>query len=1324
MRPTRRSPLKLSLLSCAIASSVAGFSPAALAVDLCAGEAAVTVSTAHPGDSCNLNQANATLKVTSTGSIGLGVDVNADGVSITNNGAMSASQTALHYLGSHAISTLTNNGDITVNGSSTAYGLYSNGTVDLDGTLLNNGRITVSASSASALAAGIWIADDVAGLLDNRGRISVSAQASVAEGYGIDVEHEVSGNIQNGGNISVTATASSSDAYAYGISTNGLAGTGSIRNTGTISATANGVSRASAVGIDAGTLGGTSAVGNSGQITATAISLTSSASAFAIRFGSMADGSSVTNTGSVTVSAIAEDMANAWAVTNLNSLGTLDGGSVTNARGGVINAHAEGSRGSAVGLIPKGSMINGASITNAGTISATMLGGDGSYAGAIGIYSQGSKTDSTIGNSGSITATASITGSGTVAAWGIQSYSALLGTSAISNSGTIVATATAASGRGLGVGIQVLGDLMDSASVSNSGTIAASASGASGIATAHGIDTGNVTGTASVTNSGSITATAMATGDEANVYGIRGGSLSDSAAITNDGRIALSASGQSAFAYGINASMLSGTASVRNNGTIAATANGGTSTATAYGIRIQGGVNDSSSVVNSGRVVVTGNSVDSWGGAYGMQIFPPLGGDSLFRNEGDIQARASSRNGGVYAYGMVIEGAQSGGDYQNDGTIDIRADAATSASFGGMWLGGSLSGNGALLNSGRIVGVAVSRESSNILARGIYIDSTVQSGSSVTNSGSVDVTARSLGVTGTGAVAWGISIGTLEAGASVTNSGSIAARASVVSDSAVALGIRIGSNLDGTVTNTGTIVAEASGPSASAYGVYAGGGSGSVSNSGTIIGGVSLGGTVDLDNSGHILTTAGNPSHVGGDYTQGTDGLLTLQVESAGRYAALNVGGEADFTASDSIHIIVTPDVTLVDGSTLANVISAGTLTTDLDGPTVTDSSLFWSFTGVMDGNTLDLDVDFAGGAAGLQGSGQAFTTSQLAFADSVLLAGAGGTYSELSAALNGAADAAAAADALESVGPGLPGAAAAALRSMSAGASLAISARQGEIRGAAAGDAFTQNALWLKPFIGQADQDSVDGVDGYDVDGTGFVIGLDGDVSESWRLGVAVASGQGEVGGDKVALDVSSTQLSLYGSYAMSDSATFDLNIDHLSSGVDSTRRVALANTSARASYDASQFALGATVSNRVAMGERSTFIPSLQARYQRASLDGYTETGAGIYDLTVESSTEGSLLWAAEGAFEFGVGKGTLLASAGLGYDTLDAASLTSTLSGSGPTFVSNGIKPDSTVVTGGLGYRHVTAKALEISVAYDVESRGDFMAQTASVKFKLPL
>jgi hypothetical protein len=54
---------------------------------------------------------------------------------------------------------------------------------------------------------------------------------------------------------------------------------------------------------------------------------------------------------------------------------------------------------------------------------------------------------------------------------------------------------------------------------------------------------------------------------------------------------------------------------------------------------------------------------------------------------------------------------------------------------------------------------------------------------------------------------------------------------------------------------------------------------------------------------------------------------------------------------------------------------------------------------------------------------------------------------------------------------------------------------------------------------------------------------------------------------------------------------------------------------------------------------------------------------------------------------------------------------------------TLVTSGVKPDSTALMRGDGYRYGTVKGLEIDVTCDRESHGDFTANTAGVKFRLP-
>ncbi|MDF2447053.1 MAG: outer rane autotransporter [Moraxellaceae bacterium] len=1284
MRQPRRSPLKLSLLSSAIAFAASAAAQQAYAVELCAGQASVSVTTAAPGDSCVIDTTNANVQIQAAASLTQGVDVQADGVTLANAGSVYDNRTAINFSTGGLSGHFTNSGDIEVSSYSssgiTVRGARVSG--DISGTFSNSGNIDVqgSVSSSNANAYGVSVGGGVSGTLKNSGSIGVEADGSAyAQAVGIVVSADVAagGRVTNAGTISADAYAWSGTAYATGIYVDGQTD-GEILNTGVINVeSSTGSSSAYAYGIKTGDLDADALVENSGRINATVMG-TMSGYAYGIYVGEVFDNASVRNSGTINVLAAGATSSNSAYGIRVSS---IDSSTASVVNSGTVNATAESGSDSAGAFGISVSNVTAGVVRNDGTVTASVSGDDSAFLYAYGMSAFLLTGDSSMTNTGVIRAEATGTGSGSgnASAWGLQ-IMYVQGNSELSNSGRVTVSA-AANDNATAYAMHAYSAMQDAARLSNSGSLVASA---------------------------------VSHGDDANAYGMKANSMAGTTAISNTGDVDVSARADSGYGYAVGLGVDNGMADasrIDNSGTVSVSVSG--ATAAASGLWVEGTTADGAAIVNTGRVSVA----------------------------------ADAGSGGAYAYGWGARTLL--GTLANDGVLDVRASGPSDATADGLWL--ATGDGGVLRNTGSISAVASGAATVN--AHGIFTEDSTN-GTTVSNSGSLLVRASATGGSAE-ALAYGIHARTVDGTSSISNSGVVDVEASAANGTASAYGLYVSGTVasGATLSNSGTLRARQSG-SGDAFGLMVAAANSTgvvVDNSGLIDGGVSLNGgttggmmicvpmgtgpcmpiimpgvagTISLTNSGAIVTGAGTQSRVDGAYTQAAGAALGFRVASSSDFGSLTVRDSADFSAGAEVRVLVEAVNQLQDGDTLANVISAGSLTLPASAAfTVTDNSLFWNFDSTVDGNTLDLNVNFGGAAAGLAGSGQAFTTTQLAFVDQLLQGGLGGDFSELAEALNGTPDAAAAADVLESVGPVLAGAATTAMRSAGQGASNAISARLGETRGAASGDAFTQNTLWIKPFLGKATQDSVSGVDGYDVDSTGFVIGLDGDVTDAWRVGVAVASSQSDVEGDKAELDVKSTQFTLYGSYALSDTAALDLNLDHVSTGVDGTRRVALVNSTARSSYDGSQFAFGATLSNRVAMGEHA-FIPALQARFQRVSLDGYTETGAGVYDLTVQSSNESSLLWAAEGAFEFAVGKGTLLANAGLGYDSLDATSLTATLNGgSGPTFVSNGIKPDSTVVTGGVGYRYVTAKALEINVAYDLESRGDFEAQTASVKFKLP-
>ncbi|MDF2445839.1 MAG: outer rane autotransporter [Moraxellaceae bacterium] len=809
----------------------------------------------------------------------------------------------------------------------------------------------------------------------------------------------------------------------------------------------------------------------------------------------------------------------------------------------------------------------------------------------------------------------------------------------------------------------------------NTGTITVTpVIGGSGTATTYGIDAGDLA-SSSLVNSGNITA---------EYYGINATSITN-ASLGNTGHITVGAvlGRESDDAWGLSAGSLADGASISNGGAIDVAVSTGSSAAV-FGIGT-GNLSGGSMVTNSGTITATAHSASGSVEAYGIGT-DDLSGGSMVTNSGTITATARSVSDWAEAYGIGTDDLSGGSTVANSGTIVATADSVSDSAQAYGFRTGKLT-HSYIANSGTIA-ASVRGGDSWIGACGVcmYI---VDSASTFDNGGSILASATSANASATGS-AFGVYVSQLAAGAIFVNTGSIVATGSDAMD---VYGIRISSG-DGTVTNAGDITGD----------VY-------------------LGGTVSLLNTGNILLAAGQGSHVGGHYAQGAGGQLSTVVRDAQAFGRIDIVGTADFGAGGRLVVQLDPALQLATGTVLADVVTAGSLVAPAGGYDIVDSSPFWRFANVGDATSIDLVATRVDAATALAGSDAALTDSQLALVDAVVSGRQGTRYAALAGALNSAATAPAAAAIVRQLNPALTGAAGRAAQGASQRIGEVVQARQAET-GAASGDDVARNGLWLKTFIGSAEQETVASIDGFEADSAGFVLGLDGSVGDDWRLGVAVASARTDADNDSSSLRIDSLQFTLYGSKALSDSTSLDIDVSHGVNGIDSTRRVGFASSIASASYDGRQSTLGVGLTRRVAMTSGLALLPSLQARYRQVHLDGYTETGAGAYDLSVQGRSDSALLGQAKLGLEVGLGgHGTLLVNAGIGYDTLDAATATATLSGNGPTFISEGATPESTVLNAGIGYRYVTAKGVEINALYEFEDRDTFTADTASLKLRMP-
>ncbi|MCW5623954.1 MAG: autotransporter domain-containing protein [Burkholderiales bacterium] len=85
-------------------------------------------------------------------------------------------------------------------------------------------------------------------------------------------------------------------------------------------------------------------------------------------------------------------------------------------------------------------------------------------------------------------------------------------------------------------------------------------------------------------------------------------------------------------------------------------------------------------------------------------------------------------------------------------------------------------------------------------------------------------------------------------------------------------------------------------------------------------------------------------------------------------------------------------------------------------------------------------------------------------------------------------------------------------------GINRVIQARIEGNRGLSAGESFYGDRhMWVKPFGSWARQDDRDAVPGFKANTTGLALGIDGTVSERWRLGGAFAYARGDINGNSV---------------------------------------------------------------------------------------------------------------------------------------------------------------------------------------------------------------
>ena len=270
---------------------------------------------------------------------------------------------------------------------------------------------------------------------------------------------------------------------------------------------------------------------------------------------------------------------------------------------------------------------------------------------------------------------------------------------------------------------------------------------------------------------------------------------------------------------------------------------------------------------------------------------------------------------------------------------------------------------------------------------------------------------------------------------------------------------------------------------------------------------------------------------------------------------------------------------------------------------------------------------------------------------------------------------------------------------------------------------------MWLKPIGSRIEQDNRNGVSGYKADSYGFIGGLDGDLNNTTKLGLAISYMNSDVDGKDTSsgnsADIDAYQAIVYGSRSFASHPDVELNWQ-TDIGINKNqgrRNISFMDRVAKADYDSYTAHVGTGAGKRFQLSDATTLIPSIRADYAYIKDESYTETGAGALNLDVDSNHSDELIVMAQGNLGHQLNdKATIKTNLGLGYDLLnDATSLTASYTGGGTAFTTQGIDPSPWLARAGIGMNFQTGDTSEITAQYDIEGRQDFLSQTASIRFR---
>ncbi|WP_417788903.1 autotransporter domain-containing protein [Terasakiella pusilla] len=280
---------------------------------------------------------------------------------------------------------------------------------------------------------------------------------------------------------------------------------------------------------------------------------------------------------------------------------------------------------------------------------------------------------------------------------------------------------------------------------------------------------------------------------------------------------------------------------------------------------------------------------------------------------------------------------------------------------------------------------------------------------------------------------------------------------------------------------------------------------------------------------------------------------------------------------------------------------------------------------------------------------------------------------------------------------------------------------------GFATGDTGMAKAVWLKSFGNWSEQDTKKGVAGFDADTYGLAGGFDAEVADKVRLGASLAYSNTDVegkGAGNSQTDINSYQMTVYGDYT-ADSFYVEGMAGYARNNHEGQRTISVGGLTrqANADYDSNQYMASVGAGMPIQISGDTFFTPTAGFAYTHVSTDSYTETGAGNWNLNVNSKDINSSV-ASLGAkmhTKFQAGNGSLIPEvrAGISYDfSGDEAVATSSYTGGGATFTTTGAEVEQFGGNVGLGLTYDDG-AWAVGANYEADLKSDFVGHSATLE-----